>query len=495
MGRRVRRGGRRGLQSQVLLGLALVMTTATLALVGVGLRVQEAQLHEVWPLVASALGNQPESPLGFASGPPGAEWWTVEPDGNAVIREGDRNLDDEGRALAEAARARGVALLRAGKPWEAVWFADPGGAGTVRVMRVPPIVALPLLVALVLAAVTVFTGFGATLLRGAVVAPLQRLSAGVSALAEGRLEVRIPEEGVAEAAEVASAFNQMAEALATRTEALEKAVADLRDSNRSLRAARDGLDRAERLAAVGQLASGVAHEVGNPMGALLAFLDLVGRDPGLNAASRGHLEKAREQGERVRAILRELLGFARPSRGEATAVDLVQLAGETVHLVRAQRRYAGIDFRVEGEGDPPLALSDRSALAQVLLNLTLNAADAVREAGGRVRLRVRGAANRTRAGDGGEGASRRRDFDAVELRVEDDGPGVAPGDRERIFDPFFTTKAPGEGTGLGLSNALRLAEQLGGRLDLEASSELGGAAFALRLPAVTKSGAAGVRGA
>lgn len=481
---RARQGGRRGLQTEVLLGLCLVMATGTGVLAAVGLRIQDAQLSQLRELAAHWLVEQARKPVGVEPGPAGGAWWLVLPDASVVSRGADAPLPDDARELAEAARRQGQPLLRTGAPWDPMLFAAPGDDGGVSVVRLPAVAPPALVAGLLLGAIAVFTAFGATVLRGTVVTPLQRLAAGVRAVGEGSLDARVLEEGVAETAEVARAFNQMAEALAARTRALEKAVSDLRESNRSLRAARDGLDRAERLAAVGRLASGVAHEVGNPMGALLAFLDLVKREPGLSASGRALVEKAAGQGERVRVILRELLDFSRPARGEPAPLDLVRLVEETLDLVRAQRRYASVELAVEADADAPLALADRGAVAQVLLNLVINAADAVRaQGGGRVGVRVGPAAARTRAGEPPEAARARRRFDAVEVRVEDDGPGIAPDDRERIFDPFFTTKDPGEGTGLGLSNALRIAEQLGGRLDLDVERARG-ACFVLRLPAV-----------
>jgi signal transduction histidine kinase len=315
------------------------------------------------------------------------------------------------------------------------------------------------------------------------VLPLQRVAAAARALADGEASVRAPVDGVRETAAVAIAFNDMTEALEGRSSELEKAVAELRERNRSLREARLGLDRAERLAAVGRLAAGVAHEVGNPMGALLAFLELVKRDPGLGEASHSHLEKALRQGERVRSILRQLLDFSRPQPAKPEPVDLYALCCETASLVSAQRRYAGIDIQVDRQGDPPLVRVDPNGAAQILLNLLLNAADALCADRPDPRIRVTIAAApsptipRRRAGEG-DGVG-----DAVVCRVADNGPGIAEEDRERVFDPFFSTKPPGEGTGLGLSNAQRLAEEFGGGLDLVDDAESSGTVFALCLPA------------
>jgi signal transduction histidine kinase len=218
------------------------------------------------------------------------------------------------------------------------------------------------------------------------------------------------------------------------------------------------------------------------MGAVLAFLDLARRDPGLGEHGRECLQRAAREGERVRQILRQLLDYSRPQRPSRVAVDVAAACEEVAELVRAQRRYAGISLSVSAQGALPPALADPGVLAQILLNLLLNAADAVcgRE-GGRIEVLVGPAPLATRGGEDAAAARGRRRPDAVECRVRDNGPGIPPEDRERIFDPFFTTKPPGEGTGLGLANALRLAEELGGGLELAAGE--GGAEFVLRLPA------------
>jgi len=481
--------------TEVLASLALLMACATGVLAVILVTHQERILH---PLLASALTREARSP--GATGPalvPGTLWWVVGPDGAIRPRRpGSPPPDSESLELATRARGESAALLQSGGSG-AIRFAAPlAEGGGVAVARLPReasarLGAAPRRVAVgvLLADALIFTVFGASVLRRRLVLPLRRLRDAAEAVARGDAAARVPEEGAAEAADLAAAFNAMNEALERRTGALEKAVADLRVANAELRQARAGLDRAERLAAVGRLAAGVAHEVGNPMGAVLAFLDLVRREPGLSASGREHLTRAAREGERVREILRHLLDFSRPARGVPAPVDLAAAAEEAVALVRAQRRYAGVDFRVSREGDPPPAWADPRVVSQTLLNLVLNAGDAVRgRPAGHVHLHVRPAALALRAGQPAEAARQRREPDAVECLVEDDGPGVPEADRERVFDPFFTTKEPGEGTGLGLANALRFAEEAGGHLELAPGAPGGGARFALRLPAQASSG-------
>ncbi|HEY8156885.1 MAG TPA: ATP-binding protein [Myxococcota bacterium] len=479
---------RRGLRSEVLLSLALLMGTAILVLAGLLLATHESHVEQLHGLAARSLLADARSRLPLLpESVPGMRWWRVDSAGRAAPRSEDAGeIDAAARELAAEARKQGRPLLRAGRPWQAIYFAAPVGSEEVAVAWLPPVASPGVLAGVLFCALCVFTGFGAWVLRGSLVLPLEQLAGAVHAIGAGELGARAPILGTREIAEVAQAFNGMSEALARRSEALEKAVSDLRESNRRLREARAGLDRAERLAAVGRLAAGVAHEVGNPMGALLAFMDLASRDPGLGAVGREHLARGQREGERVRRILRQLLDFSSPPRGARVPIELARLCEETAALVRAQRRYAQIRIEVAAEGEPPPALADPSGVAQIVLNLLLNAADALGQgsADPRIRITVRPARARVRASDPGpEAAAGRRRSDAVECVVEDNGPGIAEEDRERIFDPFFTTKPPGEGTGLGLANAVRFAEEFGGSLELLPARPEGGAVFVLWLPA------------
>jgi signal transduction histidine kinase len=489
--RLVRAGSARlGVQSELLLGLALVMALATLVLAAVLVVHGEARLRDVLGRALVVEAQATASVLGRIV--PGTVWWTVGPAGQATPRGGEALvLDPAGRALATRARSSGEALLLPGAAWEAIRFAAPlAGSDQVAVARLPRAASVrlrlaPLAVALavLIADVLIFSAFGAYLLRRRIVKPLAELAQAADALAAGDARASVPAQGAREIQGLAHAFNDMTGALERRTGALEKAVSDLRRVNADLRQARDGLDRAERLASVGRLAAGVAHEVGNPIAAMMAFLDLAGRDDGISDTSKQHLCRASREGERVGRILRQLLDFSRPARGLPAPLDLTLAAEETFGLVRAQQRYEAVSFeRVTESGTRP-AHADRSAVAQILLNLVLNAADAVLEQGeGRVEVRVAPAALAAREGESPEAARSRRELDAVECLVCDTGVGVPGEDRERIFDPFFTTKPAGQGTGLGLANALRLAEEQGGTIELAEPPPGFRTAFALRLP-------------
>ncbi len=480
-------GRPQGLQAEILLSLLVVMVTATGLLCAAWVQTHFATMHQLHEWTTRGLAESARWSVAMTPpGPLGTRWWTVAEDGTERPRGGHGvPMDAIAAELGATARKQGASVLRTGPPWSAIRFSAPIGAGRVAVAWVPPAVSPVLIGGLLIADVLVFTAFGAYLLRRRLVLPLQRVAIAARAIADGATDSRAPVDGVRETAEVAAAFNEMTEAVERRSGELEKAVSELRERNRSLREARAGLDRAARLAAVGRLAAGVAHEVGNPMGAMLAFVDLAKRDPGLDPVSRSHLDRATREGERVRAILFQLLDFSRPPRGQCAPVDLRAVCAETASLVGAQRRFANIRIEVSAEGEPPQAWADPNGVAQIVLNLLLNAADALRETSGpRIRVVIAATARWLREGESVDGAVERLRTDAVRCRVEDNGPGIAEEDRERIFDPFFTTKAPGEGSGLGLSNAQRLAEEFGGSLELVDEPGQRGAAFALCLPAV-----------
>jgi C4-dicarboxylate-specific signal transduction histidine kinase len=467
---------RRGLQFDILISLLVVMITSAVVL-GAGLiQAHRTHIEALRLLGARAMTEKAAASAGVAPlGPEPLVWWIAVPGAAprpSITHHSD--LEVKGRELADSARQQGASLLSSGPPWQPSYFAGPTAIpGQIAVARLPAIFPLAQALALYGAEVVVFTLFGVYLLRRRLVVPLQRLAAAARATTAGEAGVRVAVSGVAETEEVATAFNEMTEALEGRAVELEKANVELRRSNEQLRTARVGLDRAERLAAVGRLAAGVAHEVGNPMGALLAFLNIAQRDGGIAEQTREALDHASRQGGRVRSILRQLLDFSRPPQASRESVDLKAVATEVVTLVGAQSKADSIRLAVRAPNPPPLALADPGVVSQILLNLVLNAVDAVAGvAEPAVELELCAVVV----------------DDVVECSVCDNGPGIAEEDRERIFDPFFTTKDPGEGTGLGLANAARFAEELGGRLELHAPAHSPGARFVLTLPAAPARG-------
>ena len=233
---------------------------------------------------------------------------------------------------------------------------------------------------------------------------------------------------------------------------------------------RDQLIHSERLAAVGQLVSGVAHELNNPLQSIVGFTELlIGAES--RQATLADLEQVRAAAHRAAKIVRNLLAFVRRSSAERSVVILNDIIESTVELRRYELATAGIQLEEAYDHDLPPVLVNREEIQQILLNLLLNAEQAMRSADLRGRLSVR--TGRTGSSD-------------LVIDIRDDGPGVPPALAARIFEPFFSTKGVGEGTGLGLSLALGIAEAHGGSLTLIPVPS--GACFRLTLPATTTPG-------
>src|SRR5438105_12590979 len=227
------------------------------------------------------------------------------------------------------------------------------------------------------------------------------------------------------------------------------------------------LVQSEKLAAVGQLVSGVAHELNNPLTSIAGLSEFLLEQKELGKKDRGHLQVIQEQAERASRIVRNLLTFARKGGGERVPVDLNDVIRRTLSLTAYDLKLKDIVVERELSGALPDVFGDRHGLQQVVLNLVTNAAHAVAE---NPRERPRDITVSTW-------------FDGqVHLRVADTGPGISDETAQSVFTPFFTTKEPGKGTGLGLSITYSIVESHGGQITLEPRGPRGGAAFRVDLP-------------
>ncbi len=310
--------------------------------------------------------------------------------------------------------------------------------------------------------------FGLVLFRGSLLLPIEKLREGTRRIAAGDLGTQVSEDAPAEIAELAAALNAMSTALAGYRTRTAEQLAHLEAANTELRRTQDALLRSEKLASVGRLAAGLAHELGNPLTAVRGYVELL---------SMGEVQGAPEivtrcqvEVERMHRILRSLLDFARQEEPEVVAVDVHGLLEEAVRTVRHQGPFRSITVDVTVEGRP-LLQGEPDKLHQVLVNLLLNAADA-------------GASTIRLGADEADGE--------VRIVCADDGEGIPPENIGRLFEPFFTTRAPGKGTGLGLAVSHGILEQHGGRLDVS-SVPGAGAVFSLRIPVGPVDGSSAAR--
>jgi signal transduction histidine kinase len=313
--------------------------------------------------------------------------------------------------------------------------------------------------------------------------PVERMHGTMSAIESGQTEARVGTHlpdlaGADELAELAAHFDRLLDRLETQTDALQRwgseldskvaeRTQELAAANQTLRSAQQRLVMSEKLAAIGQLAAGVAHEINNPVAVIQGNLDVLRETLGDAAdPAMPEIRLIQDQVFRIRLIVTKLLQFARPAEyaGYLEPVRLDQVVQDSLVLVAHQMKKTSVAVMQEMHATRPVSVN-RNELQQVLINLFVNALQAMPE-GGTLLLA---------SGDREEGGVR-----GGFVSVADSGPGIAPHDRERLFDPFFTTKTS-DGTGLGLWVSLGLVQRYGGRIDVDCPPG-GGSVFTVWLP-------------
>ena len=296
-----------------------------------------------------------------------------------------------------------------------------------------------------------------------IVRPVTAVTRAAERLASGQMHVEVPTRGAAEVARLALAFNSMSAQLRTDRQALEERLRELEQTTSDLETAQDQVLRSERLASVGRLSAGVAHEIGNPLSAILGLVELV-QDGDLDETEQAEfLRRIQVETERINKIIRELLDFARPPGNEAEeATDLASVVDDARRLVAPQKSLRNVSIEVHADPGLPLVKGTNDRLSQMLVNLLLNAADAV-------------------DGDGKIDVILQARETGVLLQVRDTGPGFDPEVLPHVFEPFVTTKPSGKGTGLGMAVCHTIVIVSEARFDVR-NHESGGASVEVFLP-------------
>jgi two-component system NtrC family sensor kinase len=279
--------------------------------------------------------------------------------------------------------------------------------------------------------------------------PIERVHEMCRRVIDGDLSARVGIRPPGEMGVLCAAIDQMAEAVAQREAKLQ-------------RTAQHQIGQTEKLASIGRLASGIAHEINNPLQGVLTFASLLQQKEGRDEEEKEDLAIIVRETTRVRDIVRGLLDFARQSAPTKEPLAINEVVKETIQLVRSQKESGTIVIVDNLDESLPAILGDKNQLEQVFLNLSFNAVEAMQEGG---TLSITTSA---------------RDEEVV-VSVSDTGCGIEEEHLDKIFEPFFTTKPAGKGTGLGLSVSYGTVQQHGGRLEVE--SEVGrGTTFTVVLP-------------
>lgn len=283
--------------------------------------------------------------------------------------------------------------------------------------------------------------------------PVTDLAVGVKEVAAGNLNTKIKVESGDEIGQLALAFNDMTGKLKRHMEEIDRAHCEVLKTQKQLL-------QSEKMAAIGQLAAGLAHEIFNPLNVISGFTEVLLKQKERPEAEKKHLLEIYRETGRCQNLIAELLRFAKPKKSGSAPADLGVILAETASLIQAQAKAQGVSVVLDISKALPAVLADKDQLKQVFLNLLLNACQAM-PSGGELSAKAYSA--------GG----------AVAVDIKDTGVGIKPGDIQNIFNPFFTTKA--EGTGLGLALSFAVIESHGGTINVK-SEEGKGAVFTLTLP-------------
>jgi two-component system, NtrC family, sensor kinase len=304
---------------------------------------------------------------------------------------------------------------------------------------------------------------GIYLLSRIVVNPIHRLLKITDKYMEGDILPAMPESTSGnEIGSLSRSLNVMLQRLNENKHELKEHISSLEKANTELKLAQNEIIRSEKLASVGRLAAGLAHEIGNPLGIILGYLDLIRKADINEEDKKDFLSRIETEITRINRIIRQLLDFSRPSTGSNVDRNIHDVISDTVNMLRPYPLMEDINIILDLKAKRDMAFSDPSQLQQVFLNILMNSADVLNEGSHAYKDTSKKIVITTE-----------NKGDYIEIRFIDNGPGIDDSKIERIFDPFFTTKDPGKGTGLGLYVSYVIIEAQGGKIRAESAKDEG----------------------
>lgn len=314
--------------------------------------------------------------------------------------------------------------------------------------------------------------FGFYLIYRSVIKPIDQLVKRVEEFKEGEAFFLSSGTEYNEFGKLSRALNMMLRRLEENKADLRESIASLKKANLEIKRAQEEIIRSEKLASVGRLASGIAHEIGNPIGIILGYLEFLRDDNLEDEARRDFVSRIEKEVERINKIIRDLLDFSRPSKGEVMTVSVHKVIDEIVDILRTQPVISKGGITIEKNAKKDTVLANPDKLKQVLLNLSMNAIDAVED--NKATDELQGEIISIKTGIVADKQSNGMEKgDRIYIEFTDTGSGIPTKDLGRVFDPFYTTKEPGKGTGLGLSVSLGIIEDIGGSIDVQSEKGKG----------------------
>ena len=314
------------------------------------------------------------------------------------------------------------------------------------------------------------TLFGFYLIYRTIIRPVNRLVRRAEEFKEGQTFLLSSDTEHNEFGKLSRALNLMLRRLEDNKAELKTSITSLEKANLELRQAQEEIIRSEKLASVGRLASGVAHEIGNPIGIVLGYLGLLKGNDLKKDERRDFINRIEKEIDRINRTIRNLLDFSRPSKGKLKAVSVHHIIDDMLDMLKPQPMMADIKVILDHQAPKDTVLAEPDKLKQVFLNIVMNAIDAMEANQTKARSQDKMLSIRTSVVSESQ-PDRRENGKRVHIEFMDNGSGIPAEDLNRIFDPFYTTKDTGKGTGLGLSVSLRIVEDMGG--DIKAKSEEG----------------------
>ena len=312
--------------------------------------------------------------------------------------------------------------------------------------------------------------FGFYFIYRSIIRPINRLEKRAEEFKEGDTFFLTSGAEQNEFGKLSSSLNVMLRSLEDNKAELTTGIRSLEKANLELQQAQEEIIRSEKLASVGRLASGVAHEIGNPIGIVLGYLGLLKGSDLNDEEKQDFIDRIEKEISRINRTIRNLLDFSRPSKEELKAVSVHKIIGDMVDILKPQPMISDSEIFLDKGTKKDTVLADPDKLKQVFLNLSMNAIDAMginqtKNESQKNTLSIQTSLTpKTKADE-------RVNTSKIHIEFIDNGPGIPAEDLTRIFDPFYTTKEPGKGTGLGLSVSLRIIEDIGG--DIKVKSEVG----------------------